>query len=80
MQATTDRPPAPTKKRLVNEASWDRVVRILIGAVMLYLGWTGALAGTWGTVFRYLGFVPLLTGLIGWCPLYHALGFSTNRA
>ena len=78
MQATTERPPAPPRTFL-NEAVWDRGVRLLLGAVLLYLGWSGAVTGVWGSVFRYLGFVPLFTGLIGWCPLYRALGFSTRR-
>jgi hypothetical protein len=79
MQATTERPPAPPKT-FQNEAAWDRGVRILLGVVLLYLGWSGVVTGAWGNVFRYLGFVPLLTGLVGWCPLYHALGWSTRRA
>ena len=29
--------------------------------------------GWWG----YLGIVPLLTGLVGWCPPYAMLGFNT---
>jgi hypothetical protein len=29
-------------------------------------------------VLQWLGFVPLLTGLIGWCPLYALFRFSTK--
>jgi hypothetical protein len=28
-------------------------------------------------VWGYIGVVPLLTGLIGWCPAYPLLGMST---
>ena len=79
-QATSEPPPTPARKAPTNVAGWDRALRILIGVVMLYLGWTGAVAGTWGAVFRYVGFVPLLTGLVAWCPLYRVLGVSTYRA
>ncbi|MCS6911020.1 MAG: DUF2892 domain-containing protein [Anaerolineales bacterium] len=62
----------------VNEAVWDRALRILLGAVLLYLGWGGVVTGTLGVVLQYLGFVPLLTGIIGWCPLYSILKISTR--
>jgi len=64
----------------VNEAGWDRIVRIVIGIVMLALGWGGVVTDLWGTVLQWLGFVPLLTGLIGWCPLYSLLRFRTKAA
>ena len=64
----------------INEAGWDRIVRVLLGIALLYLGWTGIVGGVWGNVFKVLGFVPLITGLVGWCPLYALLKFRTNKA
>jgi hypothetical protein len=64
----------------VNEASWDRALRVIAGVVLLYLGWSGTVDGTLGTVFKYLGFVPVLTGIIGWCPAYTACNIRTNKA
>jgi len=32
-----------------------------------------------GRYFGLLGIIPLLTGLIGWCPLYMLFGFSTKH-
>lgn len=61
-----------------NEAVWDRAVRIILGAGLLYLGWGGVVTGTLGVVLQWLGFVPLLTGLVGWCPLYSLFKFSTR--
>ncbi|MEW6718940.1 MAG: DUF2892 domain-containing protein [Thermodesulfobacteriota bacterium] len=49
----------------------DRLVRISVGLILLYQGLVGGHA--WG----YLGVIPLLTGAIGWCPLYNLLGVST---
>lgn len=63
----------------VNEAGWDRVLRVVLGLVLLILGWGGIVGGGWGTAFKILGFVPLLTGLVGWCPLYALLKVRTNK-
>ncbi len=62
----------------LNEAMWDRAIRIVLGAVLLYLGWGGVVTGALGVVLQWLGFVPLLTGLVGWCPLYSLFKFSTR--
>jgi hypothetical protein len=64
----------------VNEAGWDRAARIVLGLVLLALGFTGVIPGTVGTVVGVIGFIPLLTGLIGWCPLYAPFHFSTKKA
>lgn len=64
----------------VNEANWDRALRVVAGIVLLILGWGGFVAGTLGTVFKFLGFLPLITGLSGWCGLYTLLGIRTNKA
>ena len=64
--------------QFVNEAAWDRAARILIGGVLLYLGWSGAVDGGLGTFLKVFGFFPLTTGLVGWCPVYSIFGFRTN--
>ena len=51
----------------MNEGTADRAIRIVAGIVLLALGWGGVVDGTLGTVFKFLGFVPLATGLMGWC-------------
>jgi hypothetical protein len=60
-----------------NEGSWDRVVRIGAGLVLLYLGWAGVVGGTLGLVFKILGFLALLTGVVAYCPAYALFGVST---
>jgi len=64
----------------VNEAVWDRIIRVAAGVLLLYLGWSGAVAGTLGTVLKWLGFLPLLTGISGYCPAYPLLGIKTKKA
>ena len=65
--------------KLVNEATWDRVVRVIVGAVILFLGWGGIVSGGWGTFFKIFGFIPLLTGVFGVCLLYIPFKFRTNK-
>ncbi len=62
----------------VNEAVWERIARAAFGVVLLYLGWSGTIDGSWGTFLRIFGFLPLATGLSGWCVLYELFGYSTN--
>ncbi len=57
-----------------NVGGIDRVVRIAVGAILIGLAATGTV-GVWG----YIGVVPLLTGLIGWCPAYLPFGFKTCK-
>lgn len=68
------------EKMKINESMADRIIRIILGVVLLVLGWGGIITGTWGVVFKWLGLVPLVTGLIGYCPLYALFKFHTNRA
>ena len=55
-----------------NVGGIDRILRIVVGLVLIALAATGTV-GIWG----WIGVVPLLTGLIGWCPAYPLLGMST---
>jgi hypothetical protein len=56
----------------VNEHPVERVLRVAAGLALVGFSIAGTI-GPWG----YLGAVPLLTGLIGSCPLYTVFGFST---
>lgn len=57
-----------------NVGGIDRILRIVVGLALIALAVTGTV-GLWG----YIGVVPLLTGLIGWCPAYLPLGIKTCR-
>jgi len=55
-----------------NEGTIDRTVRIVLGLALLALIFVGP--KTWLGV---AGVVPLLTGLVGFCPLYRLVGLRT---
>jgi hypothetical protein len=55
-----------------NEHLVDRVIRVVIGVVLLSLVWIGP-----QTAWGWVGLVPLVTGLVGSCPLYRVFGIST---
>ena len=55
-----------------NVGGIDRILRIVLGLVLIALTLAGII-GAWG----WLGVVPLVTGAIGFCPLYPLFGLST---
>lgn len=57
-----------------NEGSVDRSVRIAGGLALVVLAITGLT-----TPWAYLGAIPLLTGIVGVCPLYSIVGLTTCK-
>ena len=53
-----------------NVGVWDRAIRIALGLVIL--------AFLPRTAWAWLGLVPLVTGLVGYCALYQLFGWSTK--
>jgi hypothetical protein len=62
-----------------NLAKTDRAIRVGIGALALVLALAGWLPGLTGLAVLSFAWVPILTGLVGWCPVYTLLGVSTRR-
>ena len=56
----------------LNVGGIDRILRIVVGIVLIGLAATGTV-WWWG----WLGVVPLATGLFRFCPMYRLLGMST---
>ncbi len=55
-----------------NIGTIDRSIRAVVGLALIALVFVGP-----QTMWGWVGIVPLATALIGWCPPYALLGFST---
>ena len=58
-----------------NMGGVERIIRIVVGIGILSLAFVGP-----QSPWAYLGLLPLITGLVGWCPPYALLGISTVKA
>ncbi|MCU7802362.1 MAG: DUF2892 domain-containing protein [Candidatus Thiodiazotropha sp. (ex Lucinoma annulata)] len=56
-----------------NVGGIDRTLRIIVGLVVI--GWGVYAQNWWGAI----GLIPLLTGVIGWCPAYLPFGLSSCK-
>ncbi|MFT3835373.1 MAG: DUF2892 domain-containing protein [Myxococcaceae bacterium] len=55
-----------------NESTADRVIRVVIGLAVTSLFFVGP-----HSAWALLGLIPLMTGVLGSCPLYTLFGIST---
>ncbi|MBN9423066.1 MAG: hypothetical protein BGO63_02855 [Candidatus Accumulibacter sp. 66-26] len=55
-----------------NVGGIDKILRVVAGIVLIALAATNVI-GVWG----WIGVVPLLTGLVGWCPAYTLFGMNS---
>jgi Inner membrane protein YgaP-like, transmembrane domain len=55
-----------------NVGNADRVLRIVVGVVLIALVFVGPQT-PWG----WIGVIPIVTALVGWCPAYRLLGIRT---
>jgi len=66
----------PEETVLVNVGIIDRWIRAILGALLLALMFAGAIGAVWG----WIALGPLYTGVLGYCPLYHVLGWSIHQS
>jgi hypothetical protein len=57
---------------MMNEGTLDRTIRIVLGLSLLSLVFVGP-----RSMIGLVGAVPLLTGVVGFCPLYRIFGIRT---
>ena len=62
-----------------NMGSVDRIIRIVLAAAVAVLYFTHVLTGTSAIVLGIVGAIFLVTGILGFCPLYAPFGISTRR-
>lgn len=60
-----------------NMGSADRIIRVILAAIIATLYFTDILTGTLGIVLLVLSVVFVLTSLVGFCPLYAPFGLKT---
>lgn len=58
----------------------DKVVRVVVAAVIVVLYFMEIVSGTLGVVLLVLAAVFVVTSLVGFCPLYTLFGMSTNKS
>jgi hypothetical protein len=61
-----------------NMGSADRIIRVIIAALIATLYFMNILTGTVGIVLLILAVVFLLTSLVSFCPLYSIFGLNTH--
>ena len=62
-----------------NMGNADRIIRVIIAAVIAILFFSEVITGTIGIVLLVLGAVFLLTSFVSFCPLYAPFGVSTCK-
>lgn len=55
----------------------DRIIRVIMAAIVGVLYFTGTISGTLGIVLLILAVVFVLTSLVSFCPLYAPFGIRT---
>jgi uncharacterized membrane protein len=63
-----------------NMGNADRIIRVLIAAIIAWLYFSGTITGTLGIVLLALAIIFVLTSLVGFCPLYAPFGLRTCPA
>jgi Protein of unknown function (DUF2892) len=62
-----------------NMGTIDKVIRIVVAAIILVLYFTHVITGTLAVVLLILAGILVVTSLIGTCPLYMLFGLSTGK-
>ena len=63
-----------------NIGNFDRVVRGVLAIILIALNAKGIIFGGTAVAGIIIAIVFILTSLVGFCPFYELLGFSSRRA
>ena len=62
-----------------NQASWERILRIIVGILLIAGGYKLAADSSFlQIILMSIGGIALITGVIAYCPAWHLLGISTK--
>jgi membrane-bound ClpP family serine protease len=62
-----------------NEGSTDRIIRVIVGIVLIVIGWAVLGNNTLGVILDIIGVILLITAITGFCGIYRLLGISTIK-
>jgi hypothetical protein len=62
-----------------NESGLDRIIRVALGILLVTLYATGVVGGGFGIILTVLGGILIITGAVGFCPLYSIFKLRTNK-
>jgi uncharacterized membrane protein HdeD (DUF308 family) len=62
-----------------NEGTSDRIIRLILGVVLIIIGWPVLGNNTMGIILDVIGVILLITGITGFCTVYKILGISTLK-
>jgi hypothetical protein len=63
-----------------NESTADRIIRIAFGVILAAAALAGVVAGTLAVAVWVVAAILVVTGVVGFCPLYALFRFSTRPA
>ena len=62
-----------------NEGTTDRIARLILGVVLIIIGWSVLGNNTLGIILDIIGVILLITGITGSCMLYKIFGINTLK-
>ena len=62
-----------------NMGNADKMIRIIIAAIVAILFFTNVISGTLGIILMALAGIFVLTSLVSFCPLYAPFGITTCK-
>ena len=62
-----------------NEGSTDRIIRVILGIVLIIVGWLVLRNSVLGVILDIIGVILLITAVTGFCLIYRLLGISTAK-
>ena len=64
----------------LNESPADRIIRVVLGVVLAALAITGVVSGGLAIAVWVVAAIALVTGAVGFCPLYAIFRIGTKKS
>jgi len=62
-----------------NMGNTDKIIRLVVAAIIAVLYFTGQLSGVAAIVLGIIAVAFVVTSILGWCPSYLPFGISTKK-